>query len=70
MVKKLGELSINALFKVWRSIILTYLSNILGNRPPMSQDDLNMVIDQTFTQQELDDFKETHQNVLNKFADY
>ena len=36
----------------------------------MSQEDLNMVIDQTFTQQELDDFKETHQNVLNKFADY
>ena len=34
----------------------------------MSQQDLQLVINQTFTQQELQNFKETHQNVLNRFA--
>ena len=38
------------------------------HRPPMSQQDLQLVINQTFTQEELQNFKETHQNVLNRFA--
>ena len=52
----------------YKYILLIFLSNILGHRPPMSQDDLQMVINQTFTQHELQDFKETHQNVLDKFV--
>ena len=38
------------------------------HRPPMSQQDLQLVINQTFTHQELQNFKETHQNVLNRFV--
>ena len=34
----------------------------------MSQEDLQQVINQTFTQEELQNFKETHQNILLKFV--
>ena len=36
------------------------------HRPPMSQQDLQSIINQTFTQQELLNFTQTYQNVLSK----